>query len=274
MLESNFAHMITKCYMCSGDNFDNLLEPLQKLLRLSPPVAATLAHPELFFHTRRRLKTKKAVVRGNLLRVVRSICDAREQQGTLLRDHGLYDTVEKLANHDPAILVRNMASDLIKSSEASERRTAENGSRYSMSRRTSPSTMTPPSLYSSYSQPPTPSHTRSSQAASYFDIGNESVTRSRISNVNSTPYRPVSRDSSKANLDGTPVMGISSSGGPARSRLPRTSAARLTRSSTNFKREEVETPIVPTPQVNGHGVSGLRPTVAVNRRRRQTSGAG
>ena len=67
-----------------GDAFENLLEPLQKLLRLSPPVAASLASPELFTRLAQKLNSKKAVVKLNLLRIMRSICDSHEEQGALI----------------------------------------------------------------------------------------------------------------------------------------------------------------------------------------------
>ena len=192
LLRHHFSDAIIRCFTnpinSTGDGFENLLEPLQKLLRLSPPVAASLAHAELFRRSVQKLNNKKAVVRGNLLRIIRSICDATEDQGALIHRYGLFDPIRRLADADPAILVRNMASDLIASSDADGRTTLD-GNRYHPSRRTSTSTATPPALFSSSSQPPTPSsHARpAASGPTYFDA---SVARSRANGS----YRPVSRD--------------------------------------------------------------------------------
>ncbi|GAM89705.1 hypothetical protein ANO11243_077440 [Dothideomycetidae sp. 11243] len=122
-----FASAIIDCFMHSkADSFENLLEPLQKLLRLSPPVAACLAHPDLFSRTVHKLvQSKKALVRLNLLRIIRSICDASDEDGNLITTYGLFAAISDLAKHDNAILVREMAGDLIKSSELNARRSMD-----------------------------------------------------------------------------------------------------------------------------------------------------
>ncbi|KAK7730765.1 Protein kinase of the Mitotic Exit Network [Botryosphaeria dothidea] len=139
LISGSFPSAIISCF-ANGENssidaFENLLEPLQKLLRLSPPVAALLAHPELFSRVGQKLHTRKPVVRLNLLRIVRSICDATEETGggaPLIQAHGLLDAVKRLAESDPAILVREMANELVKACESqtllspsSARRSAE-----------------------------------------------------------------------------------------------------------------------------------------------------
>ncbi|KAF2142666.1 uncharacterized protein K452DRAFT_332448 [Aplosporella prunicola CBS 121167] len=120
LVSGAFSTAIINCFTnpdASLDAFENLLEPLQKLLRLSPPVAAMLAHPDLFSRTAHKLYTKKPVVRLNLLRIIRSICDATEESGggaPLIQTYGLYDAIKRLAENDTAILVREMANELIK----------------------------------------------------------------------------------------------------------------------------------------------------------------
>ncbi|KAB8611412.1 hypothetical protein FH972_025917 [Carpinus fangiana] len=215
LLSGPFSSAIPHCFLDSkADAFENLLEPLQKILRLSPPIAATLAHPDLFSRTSQKLTNKKAVVRVNLLRIIRSICDASEEQGALIRRYGLFDAVQNLADADPAVLVRNMAQELIKSSDALLNRQSIDGAgnpRYRPFRRTSSSTMTPPALYST-SQPPTPqghNHTRSSVSRDYFDRANggeqfHHVIGNRGSRSSLTPasfHRPISRD-------GTPMSNL------------------------------------------------------------------
>ena len=101
-------------------SFENLLDPLQKLLRLSPAVAASMARPDLFERIGQKLNHNKPAIRLNLLRIVRSICDACEEQGALLLKFGLLDTIRELEMSDPAVLVRNMAQELVRSCEDSE----------------------------------------------------------------------------------------------------------------------------------------------------------
>ncbi|KAJ3529989.1 hypothetical protein NM208_g9521 [Fusarium decemcellulare] len=80
LVEGSFTRAIISGFSTNRLNaFDsNLLEPLLKLLRLSPSVAASLAKPEMFAGIAQRLGHKKAVVRLNLLRLVRTIMDACE----------------------------------------------------------------------------------------------------------------------------------------------------------------------------------------------------
>jgi len=210
-----FSDAIMQCFNESkADAFENLLEPLQKLLRLSPPVAASLAQRSLFQRSAVKLHAKKPLVRLNLLRVIRSICDASDEQGALLATHGLLDSVQDLAKTDPAILVREMANELVKSSEYAVASSAA-AVRYAGVRRSSSSTMTPPPpppASAVPSMPPTPGsssavdRTGGSSSASarhngYFDLGIDMNLLARSATtaprpMTSSPYRPVSRDGS------------------------------------------------------------------------------
>lgn len=305
------------------------------MLRLSPPIASTLAHPDLFSRTAHKLNTKKAVVRLNLLRIIRSICDASEDEGgaTLIRTYGLYEAVERLAEADPAILVREMASELVKSCDNSSKRSFESARLRPGMRRASSSTVSsmtpPPQLMSAQSMPviQTPQHLRADGTGSSYlssrrnNAGNENLfensrgLRPSSSRTNLAPpssahtpsssFRPTSRPTSRDGRDGDSGdrtrelgnssnvnsgtgnggawSGSSSSGPPSstKSRLPRTSATRLTRLSL-ANRERVKlggeggaqenlTP-THTPGHQGGGMpragSGLNP----GRRRRQISG--
>jgi hypothetical protein len=91
-----------------------MLEPLQKLVRLSPPIAASLAAPEIFQRTEQKLGHKDAVTRLNLLRILRTICDAREEGCFLIRAFGCYERISWLVQHDGAVLVRQMAEELVR----------------------------------------------------------------------------------------------------------------------------------------------------------------
>lgn len=91
-----------------------MLEPLQKLVRLSPPIAASLAAQEIFQRTEQKLGHKDAVTRLNLLRILRTICDAKEEGCYLIRAFGCYERINWLMEHDGAVLVRQMAEELVR----------------------------------------------------------------------------------------------------------------------------------------------------------------
>lgn len=219
----SFTDAIVRCLTLSKANaFENLLEPLQKLLRLSPPVASTLARPDLFTRLGQKLHHNKAATRLNLLRIISSICDSSEQQGGLLAAYGLLGAIRELEN-DPAILVRDMAGKLIQSSERSE---AFGIKRRPTSRRKSTST-TPPNPFSS-STPSTPQTNRTSQSRGYLE-GRETPRHPRNAlSGSSLALRPGSRDGSASALG---------SAGTGSSVAPRT---RLSRGMSNNRLSHVE----------------------------------
>ena len=286
--DSAFSGAVLQCFNESkADAFENLLEPLQKLLRLSPPVAASLAHRSLFERSAVKVHAKKPLVRLNLLRVIRSICDASEEQGALMGKYGLLDSIQELARHDPAILVREMANDLVKTSEMAA---APSAMRYAGVRRSSSSTMTPPPapVMPSSSNGSTPIE-RAGSRSGYFELGME-LARSRPS-VTSSTYRPASRDASASSNSGGRtglasrewnVTGSAAAAARSNSRLQG-------RQQQNVHRAQSRLSLAPTTNSTGSGSGktseNLTPThappsantrsnVAANaRRRRQTSGA-
>lgn len=204
-----FSQAIIEAFTNSkADSFENFLEPLQKLLRLSPPIASSLAHPELFSRAAQKLRTKKALVRLNLLRIIRSVVEAADEFGDLIENVGLADVIRETAKTDPAILVRELASDLLKSSELVAARAAHNARSTSEAnrgarplRRSSSSTMVP----AGSSLPPTPVSDRPpplTRAGSYFDPSNDMARSSAAAHaraigspiIGGSPFRPTSRD--------------------------------------------------------------------------------
>lgn len=206
----SFTDAIVRCLTYSKTNaFENILEPLQKLLRLSPPIASTLARPDLFTKIGQKLHHNKAAVRLNLLRIISSICDSSDEQGGQLAGYGLLDAIRELEN-DPAILVRDLAGKLIRSSERNEAYAL--GKRPPGIRRQSISA-TPPSLLSNQSAPSTPQINRSGQPKGYFG-GRESPRQPRNSlNGSALAMRPGSRDGGSPAVNGGSIA--------SRSRLPR-----------------------------------------------------
>ncbi|KAK5787717.1 hypothetical protein VI817_010214 [Penicillium citrinum] len=212
--KTSFADSIVSCLAEAKANaFENLLEPLQKLLRLSPPVASTLARPDLFTRLGQKLHHNKAAVRLNILRIISSICDSSEQQGELLVSYGLLGAIRELEN-DPAILVRDMAGKLIQSSERSEAFGVPK--RRPTSRRKSTST-TPPNPFSA-STPSTPSSNRTSQSRASFYEGRETPRHPRNAlSGSSLALRPGSRDGNVSALN----PAVNGSAANPRSRLSR-----------------------------------------------------
>ncbi|KAI9889901.1 MAG: hypothetical protein M1814_004623, partial [Vezdaea aestivalis] len=221
LLDGTFSEAIASCFISSKANaFENLLDPLQKLLRLSPPVALSLARPDLFSRILSKLGHNKAVIRLNLLRIVRSICDAADPDSTgLLQAYGLADRIHHLADRDPAVLVRNMAADLLRADENRERSVSATRSTRRSSSSSSPVVATPPVLVPSGSLPQTP---LSGRTSSYFELS----PRTPLKQLNgSLAPRPTSRDSlNSVNGDGFGHHSslLATSLGP--SRLPRTSS--------------------------------------------------
>ncbi|KAI9706280.1 MAG: hypothetical protein M1820_004855 [Bogoriella megaspora] len=300
LLESKFSQAIIECFTTnrsSADSFENMLEPLQKLLRLSGLVASTLAHPDLFGRTAVKLGTRKPVVLLNLMRIIRSICDASEEQGALISRFGLQDALQRLADTHHAILVREMAGDLLRSAELDVRRSMDGGARRSMLRRSSSSQFGPstPTGVVAGSIPGTPSGQSFSRASrldqGYFDAVLETSANSVSRNPlrNGTPYRPVSRDGNPGSSQHNGSAGVaywssstrrsgsgdsSSSNSAVKSKLPRTTTTRSNggrasiapASSIQNFRERSDENRTPT-----HSPSASSRVVINQRRRRQTS---
>jgi len=118
LLNESFGTALIRCFTTSKANaFENLLEPLQKLLRLSPLIASAVARPELFSRILQKLTHNKAFVRLNLLKILVTICDATDRKEAIMREYSLTHMIQRLADRDQAILVKNLASELLKSTD-------------------------------------------------------------------------------------------------------------------------------------------------------------
>lgn len=302
LMDNNFSRAIVSCFGTNRLNaFDfNLLEPLLKLLRLSPGLTVSLAKPEMFAGITQRLGHKKAVVRLNLLRLVRAIMDvcepgflgsgdgARTLNSAQMRS--LMDSIQILAEKDSAVLVRNLASELVKSHSSypppvmmmNQGMVSSTSVNLSASRRGSRhnTNYTPVGMQSPMSMTPqTPTHrSRGSMASNAYIEVAASPRRSGALDRDNVVYRPhsregptnfprrVSNDSSSAASSGG-----SSSGGyvPAlKSRLPRTplAASIQGRSSAGMLRGEFMAPMVVRSESNlsSRGENGPRPNSSNN----------
>ena len=98
-----------------ANSFENLLEPFVKLCRLSSGIVAAMARNTLFVkRLLERLSHPKAVVRLNLLRITKMICDLKgDARSPLVEQLNVYDVVEKLSIKDSAVLVKELARDIL-----------------------------------------------------------------------------------------------------------------------------------------------------------------
>ncbi|KAI6784087.1 septation protein H [Emericellopsis cladophorae] len=252
LLDGDLTKAIVSCFNTNKLNaFDsNLLEPLLKLLRLSPSIAGSLARPEMFAGIAQRLGHKKAVIRLNLLRLVRTIMDASEPtigsgDGTRTLNtaqiRSLMESIQTLAESDSAVLVRNLASELVRSHigggnsamlmmihENAPPPPTSGSSRRSATRRNT--SYTPPGFHASTSVPQTPTHRSRASFSNnaYVEVG-ASPRRSAALERESSMYRPRSRDGAT----GIPrrVNGVVDASASKGSRLPRTSTPVIASSS-------------------------------------------
>lgn len=96
-----------------ANTIEGILEPLYKLLRLAPQVALRIARPDFMQIISERLRHRKTVVRLNILRILKTLCEAQTDNRQVLKDFGLTAQIEVLSKSDPAVLVKELARELI-----------------------------------------------------------------------------------------------------------------------------------------------------------------
>ncbi|PLW27115.1 hypothetical protein PCANC_23219 [Puccinia coronata f. sp. avenae] len=103
--------MFTKA---KATTFENLLDPLLKLFRISPSVGTSLISQPAFARrlVDRLLGHNKAVVRLNLLRLTKAVFETAVEKATVVRMAGLAAAISKMADSESAILVRELAKEL------------------------------------------------------------------------------------------------------------------------------------------------------------------
>jgi len=105
---------LLKCFVTAKANsFENLLDPLLKICRISNPLTIGLAKSSFFKRIIDRLSHSRAVVRLNLLRILRTVCDVHPNRAILVERYGLQEIVTKLSKEDGAVLVRELAREIL-----------------------------------------------------------------------------------------------------------------------------------------------------------------
>ncbi|KAJ3894826.1 hypothetical protein GG344DRAFT_40052, partial [Lentinula edodes] len=122
LTEPSAIRSVLDCFVTAKTNsFENLLELFLKLTRISTRVTTSFSRSPAFF---RRVADRlghntKPVVRLNLLRILKTVCDAHPNRGMLVEKYGsgdgLLGVVEGLSRGggDGAVLVRELAREII-----------------------------------------------------------------------------------------------------------------------------------------------------------------
>lgn len=114
LVQGEALDLLVKCFVVAKANsFENLLDPFLKICRLSTAIALGVSKAQFFRRLVDKLGHHKAVVRLNLLRLLRAVCDVNPERDGLVEKYGLYTIVEKLSRKDGAVLVRELAREIL-----------------------------------------------------------------------------------------------------------------------------------------------------------------
>ncbi|KAF9968458.1 hypothetical protein BGZ70_003593 [Mortierella alpina] len=120
LLKPSLNYFVQAFLTAKANSFENILEPFHKIIRLSPSIACGIAVPGLFQRLLDRLAHPKAVVRLNLLRILRAIFDVHPERLKLVMDYGIADVVHKIAEEDSGLLVKELAREILEAFEESD----------------------------------------------------------------------------------------------------------------------------------------------------------
>ncbi|KAJ4482552.1 armadillo-type protein [Lentinula aciculospora] len=122
LMKPKAIRSVLDCFATAKANpFENLLELFLKLTRMSTRMTTAFSRSAVFFRkvADRLGHNTKPVVRLNLLRILKSVCDAHPNRGILVERYGsgdgLLGVVEGLSRGggDGAVLVRELAKEII-----------------------------------------------------------------------------------------------------------------------------------------------------------------
>lgn len=113
ILSSSKQKLLAGLDEAKSSTFNALLESFHKILRLSPLLCRSLSVCKLLSQVKRRLKTSKAIVRLNLLRLARTVLEFNPNQISELDQSGLSETLKRLTGAESPVLVRELAKELL-----------------------------------------------------------------------------------------------------------------------------------------------------------------
>lgn len=122
LIQADPLEAMLKCFTnAKANSFENLLDPFLKICRLSQNITLGISSKSQFFRRiTDRLGHGKAVTRLNLLRILRAVFDVHPDRTGLVRRYGLLEIVERLSQHDGAVLVRELAREILPSLQTPE----------------------------------------------------------------------------------------------------------------------------------------------------------
>ncbi|KAG0217908.1 hypothetical protein BGX33_009207 [Mortierella sp. NVP41] len=121
LLQPSSLNLFVQAFLTAKANsFENILEPLYKIVRFSPSIARGIAAPQLFHRLLDRLAHPKAVVRSNLLRILRAIFEVHPERLQIVAKYGIAQVVAKIAAEDNAVLVKELAKEILDVFEESD----------------------------------------------------------------------------------------------------------------------------------------------------------
>jgi hypothetical protein len=89
LLKPETLEALLKCFVTAKANsFEGLLDPFLKICRLSTNIAIGIAKSQFFKRVVDRLGHSKALVRLNLLRIVKTVCDVHPNRAILVESMG------------------------------------------------------------------------------------------------------------------------------------------------------------------------------------------
>ncbi|KAI0683103.1 kinase-like protein [Earliella scabrosa] len=114
LMKQESLDALLRCFVqAKANSFENLLDPFLKIFRISTAIAIGVAKSQFFKRLIDKLSSSKAVVRLNLLRILRTVCDVHPNRAVLVERYGIYDIVAKLSKEDVAVLVRELAREIV-----------------------------------------------------------------------------------------------------------------------------------------------------------------
>ncbi|KAF9130062.1 hypothetical protein BGW39_003512 [Mortierella sp. 14UC] len=121
LLQPSSLNLFVQAFLTAKANsFENILEPLYKIVRFSPSIARGIAVPPLFHRLLDRLAHPKAVVRSNLLRILRAIFEVHPERIQIVAKYGIAQQVARIAAEDNAVLVKELAKEILDVFEESD----------------------------------------------------------------------------------------------------------------------------------------------------------
>jgi len=113
LLKPKSIEALLSCFVSAKANsFENLLDPLLKICRISSSITIAIAKTQFFKRVIDKLGRSKAVIRLNLLRILRTVCDVHPNRAILVERYNLHEIVLKLSKDDGAVLVRKLAREI------------------------------------------------------------------------------------------------------------------------------------------------------------------